>query len=135
MEADFLQHATNHPMDYANRILHLYPDVYKKIMPYIDHAVDSLGANHNLSEEQLNELTYQIIYDSNIMGQLPYGHNEATVGDIVKALLITAIFNRYHTDPPFFPFAFPYAFYPFSGFPFFPFGGFHGGFHGHGFRR
>jgi len=134
MESNFLNQPTNNPMDYANRISHMYPDVYKKIMPYIDNAVNMLGENHNLTDDQLNQLTYQVINSSNIMNHLPHNHNETTIADIVKVLLLTAIYNKYQDDPPFFPFIYPYAFYPSNPF-FFPFGGFRGGFRGHGFRR
>lgn len=129
METDFLQQATNNPMEYADRVSHMFPDIYKRLMPYIEDTVDALGENHNLTEEQLNQLTYQVMNNSNIMSQLPYGHNQTTIADIVKVLLLTEIFNVYHDDPPFFPFVpfvYPFApFVPISPF-FFPFGGFRG---------
>ena len=131
MDPNFLQHPTNNPMEYADRISHMFPDIYKRIMPYIDEAVDALGENHSLTEDQLNQLTFQVIQSSNIMSHLPFGHNEATIADIVKVLLLTEIYDMYHDDPPFFPVIFPFTPFPVSPF-FFPFDG---RFHGRGRRR
>ncbi len=107
MATNFLQQPTNNPADYEMKISKMYPDVYRVLMPYIDNAVDSLGQHHDLNDEQLNALTYQVMRNSSVMNQLPYGYNETTIADMVKVLLLSAIIAKYQDDPPYYPFAYP----------------------------
>ena len=146
MAMDFLEQPTQNPMAYAQQVENMYPDVYKAIMPYINTELATAGQSSPLTEDALNQMTYRVVNSSNILSRLPHGHNEHTVNDIVKVLLLASLYNQYGEDPAYYPYPYqqypyPYPVYPPFYFPFFGgFGnggmrGFHGGgFHGGGRR-
>lgn len=114
MNNNFLEQPTQDPEAYARRIENMYPGLYHQLMPYIDNAVMYLGDdNDNLSEDQLNGLTYQIVQNSGILRDMPSGHNERTIDDIVKVLLLSTIMDQYQEDPPYYPYFAPYPYAPF----------------------
>ncbi len=115
MATNFLQQSINDSPDYAIRISKMYPNIYNALMPYVDYTVDTYGQQHNLDNTRLNELIYEIISSSNIMNQLPHGYSKTRINDIVKVLLLTAIYNKYHEDPTHNPYNdYPYPSYPYS---------------------
>ena len=107
--------------NYEDKIEEMYPEVYRKMMPHVDEVISSANT-YDLTEDDLNRMTYQVIMNSNMSADPPRGHNENTVGDVARALILTGLFNQAGYDDGYYPYAYPY--YP----PvyMFPFGGIFG---------
>ena len=104
---------------YAEEIKKMYPDVYKKMMPYVEQAVR--GIDHKISENDLNRLSGIVVANSNMANDPPRGHNNVTIGDIAKLLILSALFDPpaddYYDDyyPYYYPYTPPFYFFPFRG--------------------
>ena len=112
----------------------LYPVVFGRMIPYIDEAIESEAARlgedmSGLTEESLGRMVQYLLKKSNfIVEPPPHWHNERTLNDIGRALVLDALLFDYADDDaeamgvktqscpycnsgfPFFPF---YPFFPF----------------------
>jgi len=81
-----------HPMDhrqYAMEIDRRYPELYHRVMPYIERAHMAHRDIGRMSQEQLHVLADRVMHDSGILHHLPHGHTEDTARDMVKILLLS----------------------------------------------
>ena len=128
MEPGMMPEPMPEPMDER------YPEIYKHMQPYIDQTMQ----NHHggeLSEEDLDRMSHEVIEASRIMHAPPRGHNRGTIGDIARAMLIGGMINNHGYDGyPYYP---PYYLMPmfFHGRHHPPRRGGHRGHGGHGGRR
>lgn len=74
--------------EYFTEVKRSNPKIYDRVMPYIHRMVDNLDYNLAMTNEEINNLTNNIIAESNIMMSPPEHHNRETIFDVVKMLLI-----------------------------------------------
>jgi len=121
MENKFLHHQMNAD-EYTDKIEELYPDVYKKMIPHVEEAISTVANTYELTEEDVDRMAYQVVRNSNVSADPPRGHNENTMGDAARAMILSGLCDQCcdddnDDDPPFpFPFFPPFYFYPFGGF-------------------
>lgn len=119
MNSNHMYDPNEMPSEYYDEAKSMYPEIYNKVMPYINMALDSMGEYHHLSDEDINMLTDKIITQSNIMLNPPHRHNRETIHDIVKMLLIMEL-DEWHNDEAVSALA-PFGFFPHPNFLLFPF--------------
>ena len=124
---------------FAAEIDRRYPELYHRVMPYIEEAHMRIRDIGRMDEGQLDRLANEIMRDSGVLHHMPRGHSEETIRDLVKVLLLVSDPGpAAETMSPIVPLALglglgsPWFFYP----PFFYGPHFHHrrGFHRHGRR-
>ena len=116
---DFMPRPTESPDAFAERLERMHPEIFRQLMPYISDMAEQIEQPEDLTEEELNALAYQAALDSGFLAQMPGNHNESTVLDIAKVLLLMAIYDRLDDDQPD-PAVFPYWWSPYWYPGFFP---------------
>ena len=113
MQQDFSGHHPEDLEEYAARLESLHPDVYRHLMPYIIQAAEEIENPDDLTEEELDAIAYQAALDSGFLRQMPASHNEDSIIDMAKVLLLLALYNQFDNDPPHQPVMLPYVFPPY----------------------
>ncbi|MDR1700964.1 MAG: hypothetical protein LBR68_07210 [Lachnoclostridium sp.] len=92
------------PMNYVGRIEKMYPDIHKKITPYVENMAESLSENqrYRMTQEDLNHYTNEIIKKGKFHENLPQGHNYNTVSDIVTAMFVRELLDCHRRRPEFY---------------------------------
>lgn len=106
----YLQMA-NH-MNHLDSMHRVYPDAYKRMMPYVDRALDEIDDPSALTEADMSRITRDIVHKSNILSDPPVGHNETTLKDLAGVMILASLFDG--DDNPFLlpytlPFLLPYG--------------------------
>ena len=140
------QHHHPHSQDmghYATEIDRRYPELYHRVMPYIEQAHMAHRNIGRMDERQLDHLADEVMRSSGVLLHMPRGHSEDTVRDLIKVLLLIHddMDPAAETMGPLLPLAlglglgYPWPFYPY---PFFwgrRFPHHRRGFRGHGRGR
>lgn len=132
----------------AREIDRRYPEVYHRVMPYIERLQHHHKDLDRMDEQRLNALADSVIVDSGLAHHLPFGHTKDSVRDLVKILILALVVSGdKETVSPWLPWALglgllanPYPYYPYPvvtgrGGGWHPHGGgHHSGHGGHGGR-
>lgn len=92
MDFNFLQQMANH-MDYLDTVQRMYPDAYRRMMPYVDRISYEIDDPTALTESDMTRITHDIVHRSNILSDPPAGHNETTLMDLAGVMLLARLFN------------------------------------------
>jgi len=99
-------------------IVNMYPDIYKRVLPFVDEAIDAYGGGRELDDRSLQSMTNHIIARADFHNHPHHGYTDRAVRDIVRALLLSRFISgcgrnchhghscnrRCDFDFPFFPF-------------------------------
>ena len=86
-----MEHAHQHPMGHPHHHRHHHHiEIYHRVMPYIERAHMAHPDIGRMSPEQLHVLADRVMHDSDILRQLPPGHTEDTMRDMIQILLLTS---------------------------------------------
>jgi hypothetical protein len=129
----------------TENINELYPDIHKKMLPYVDEAASLYASPDGANEDAVDKMTRHIIIKSNLASNPPYGHNEKTIHDTARGLAIaaSAYGGCYDCDDDlcddgfcddYYPYPYYYSYYPYVGRGGFGLGGYGGGGFGRGGR-
>ncbi|MCL2370507.1 MAG: hypothetical protein FWC80_04705 [Firmicutes bacterium] len=102
--------------DMADVIVNMYPDIYKRVLPFVDEAMETYGDGRELDDYALQSMTNHIIARADFHNHPHHGYSDRAVRDIVRALLLSRFIggcgrncghrcgSRCDFDFPFFPF-------------------------------
>ncbi|MCL2568471.1 MAG: hypothetical protein FWE12_03405 [Oscillospiraceae bacterium] len=85
-------HHPHHHMDHRHAAMDIdrrYPELYHRMMPYIEDAHMAHRDIGRMSPDQLHVLADRAMRDSGVLHHMPPGYTEDTVRDMVKMLLLT----------------------------------------------
>jgi hypothetical protein len=98
--------------------LRLYPEIHRRVLPYIDEAIDEFdNGGEELNEDSLNRMAQYAVSRSDLLrNPPPQWHNDRSVNDIVRGLLLSGLFGGGYYG--YYPYPYPYR-YP-RPYPHFP---------------
>jgi len=101
-------------------IVNMYPDIYKRVLPFVDEALEAYSGGRELDDRSLQNMTNHIIARADFHNHPHHGYTDRAVRDIVRALLLSRFISgcgrnchhghhhgccrRCDFDFPFFPF-------------------------------
>ncbi len=92
------------PINFIERMDNMYPESYKKILPFVENMAESLNENqiYHMTNNDINGITREIIRKGNLHENLPSTYHGNTIHDIVKALLLKELSERHRRRPDFY---------------------------------
>ena len=117
-------HHAHHMGEFAAEMDRRYPELYHRMMPYIEEAHMRHPDIHQMDERTLDHLAWKVVQESGLLHDMPEGHSEETARDLSKIMLLThgPMEAAAEAMSPIVPLIWsldgPFFFHPF--FPFFP---------------
>ena len=67
-----------------------YPELYHRMLPYIEEAhMTNRDLLSRMDEAQLEQVAWDVMQNSDVLRHIPQGHTEETVKDMAKVMLLT----------------------------------------------
>ena len=91
MHEQHQQHPMEHhrrPVEHHHHHHHHHMELYRRVMPFIEDAHMAHPDIGRMSPEQLHVLADRVMHDSGVLHQVPPGHTEDSVRDMVKVLIL-----------------------------------------------
>lgn len=82
-------HEGHHHDRYARELDRRYPELYHRLVPFVETAHRTHHDISRMSHTQLHHLADRIMHESGVLRHLPHGHTEDTVRDMTKILLLS----------------------------------------------
>jgi len=116
-ELPYTMHDQHHSTDHRH-----HPELYHRLMPYIERAYAFLEGASHMDAVQLRHLADRVMHESGILHHMPLGHTEETIRDFIHALLLTLADGEEAVEAmvPIAPWVWPGPFFNPFFFPFFP---------------
>lgn len=82
--------------EYFGEIEKMYPLSYKRIFPYIQYITNALSDNavDTITQLQVDEITDEVFLQSNLATIPMQRHNDFTIRDLIRILILKELFER-----------------------------------------